>query len=536
LILLPIILPVTTIRVLIIFAYLLSAAISVAVGWYAWKRKPTPGAQALALLAFFEAEWCFTYLMQLLASDLNSKLFWNNAQFLGAVIAPLMYFAFGVEYNRLSTLLNRFNWRWLTPISASILVLIWSDSLHHLFRINPTLVQGSLFTTMQFTDGPLFGIYTIYAYTLLVITSLLILVHYLVANRLYRLQISLLLIGILIPWVVSVITALKLLPVTLHDTTPLTFGISNLLMSLALFRFRIFELVPIARDLLIENLQDCVFVLNAQSKIIDMNPSAERLIGQKLHQCAGKTISDLLPIPLAWVKSAAQSSPFIHDLKLNQNEQDVAYEVQISSLLSAEGSSIGQIVVLSDISDRLRTQEKLRQLAITDSLTGLFNRRYFSLVVNQELERALRYHHDLSIILLDIDFFKEVNDRLGHLAGDQVLSQLAQECFSGLRAFDICARYGGEEFVIALPETGLDSACQTAERLRKTAEDMLVSTPQGDARITISLGVASLSQCADNSLYDLINRADQALYHAKNHGRNQISVWQSDLVEKDPQD
>jgi diguanylate cyclase (GGDEF)-like protein/PAS domain S-box-containing protein len=516
-------------RALILSAYILSAIICFAVCWYAWRRRLTPGALALSLLAFFQAEWCLTYVVQLISPSLDAKLFWNNAQFLGAVAAPLMYLAFGVDYNRRSTLAARVKWRWLILFAVLILGMIWSDSYHHLFRVNPTVVQGGIFSQLSFIDGPLFQVYTIYAYSLLVITTLIILVHYFAANHLYQLQISVILVGILIPWVATLVSILRLVPFYLHDITPLSFGISNLIIAWGLFRFRIFDLIPVARDLLIDNLQDGVFVLNEEHKIIDLNPSAERILGQKLSQSVGKEIYKLLPIPPAWIKSAEKSTSFTRDLKINHLDDEIAYEVQISSLNSNEGSTIGQIVVMNDISERLRTQEKLRQLAITDDLTGLFNRRYFSLLATQELERAVRYQHDLSIILLDVDFFKDINDNLGHLAGDQVLASLAKECFSGLRSFDICARYGGEEFIIALPETTLDSACQTAERLREAAESLLINTPQGQARINISLGVASLSQCPENSLYELINRADQALYYSKKNGRNQVSTWHLEM-------
>lgn len=517
---------VTALRLLSIFAYLLSASICVAIGWYAWLRRPVPGAKPLALLAFVEAEWCLTYLLQLLSPSLEGKLFWNNAQFLGAVAVPLFYLAFGVEYNRRSGLLSHFDWRWLAPLSLAVLGLIWTDGAHHLFRVESALVQGSLFTHLRFTDGPLFSVFTVYAYTLIIVTTLLILVHYLIANHLYRLQIGVLLVGILIPWVTSMITALGWLPLRLHDATPLTFGLSNLVMAWALFRYHLFDLVPVARDLLIDSLQSGVIVLNDKACIMDVNPAGGRILGMSLNQCVGKPLSEVLPIPAEWFKLAAQNSPLIQDFKLYPAGQETSYEIQISSLQTASGAVIGQVVALSDISDRVRVQEKLRHLAITDDLTGLFNRRYFSLLANQELERALRYRHDLSIILLDIDFFKLVNDTHGHLVGDQVLNQLAQECFLGLRAFDISARFGGEEFIIALPETDLDAASQTAERLRARAEKLRVDTEQGEIQITISLGVASLSQSPGQTLNQLIDCADQALYLAKNSGRNQVRVWE----------
>jgi diguanylate cyclase (GGDEF)-like protein len=165
---------------------------------------------------------------------------------------------------------------------------------------------------------------------------------------------------------------------------------------------------------------------------------------------------------------------------------------------------------------------EVERLAITDSLTNLYNRRHFSKVGEDEVQRACRYGRSLSAIMLDIDHFKRVNDTFGHRVGDQVLQGVAASCRESLRGIDVLGRYGGDEFAILLPENDRAAAVQVAERLRKEIAHIQLNTPTGPAKITASLGVASVD-CNKPSLDTLLGQADKALYVAKRRGRNRVS-------------
>ena len=167
--------------------------------------------------------------------------------------------------------------------------------------------------------------------------------------------------------------------------------------------------------------------------------------------------------------------------------------------------------------------EEIQWLATTDELTGINNRRQLFKLGRQEIERANRYGHSLSAIMLDIDNFKIINDTYGHRRGDKVLNTIAQSCLQGIREIDILGRYGGEEFAVILPETDLKEALATAERLRIGVEDLSVPTSSGVIQITISLGVAKL-EAKMTDLASLLDAADSALYIAKQSGRNCVKV------------
>jgi len=173
--------------------------------------------------------------------------------------------------------------------------------------------------------------------------------------------------------------------------------------------------------------------------------------------------------------------------------------------------------------DNAQLHARTRLMAITDSLTGLYNHRYFQQVFNRELNRAKRYEKPLAIIMLDVDDFKRFNDTYGHPHGDKVLAAMGDFLGEALRSSDFAFRYGGEEFIVLLPETEFDSALQVAERLRELVErrslDVLKGlAPQG---VTVSVGVASFPRDGE-SRGDMLKRVDDLLYRAKEFGKNRV--------------
>lgn len=175
---------------------------------------------------------------------------------------------------------------------------------------------------------------------------------------------------------------------------------------------------------------------------------------------------------------------------------------------------------------------EVQELAITDSLTKINNRRRFFDLAEQEFERSRRYDRPLSLIMLDIDHFKRVNDTYGHAAGDTVLEQLAQLCQKSLREVDVFARYGGEEFVILLPETTSQEAQLTAERIRQLVARTPIKVGEDSLTITISFGIVELDKTCKN-VEELLDRSDQAMYASKRNGRNRVSIWEPNTaVEK----
>ncbi len=178
-----------------------------------------------------------------------------------------------------------------------------------------------------------------------------------------------------------------------------------------------------------------------------------------------------------------------------------------------------QEAMLRDLASIAMDEMNLRRLASIDPLTALPNRRHFTDLCEQEYRRALRYRHDISVALFDIDWFKRINDRHGHDAGDAVLRAVAELCTEALRAADTVCRYGGEEFAILMPHTRLDQAEAIADRLRMLASERRVTVNGDEISFTISIGVTSCRIGAE-TIQGALSRADKALYQAKFDGRN----------------
>lgn len=193
----------------------------------------------------------------------------------------------------------------------------------------------------------------------------------------------------------------------------------------------------------------------------------------------------------------------------------------------------GRIVrmeVATDITERKQAEGELQaakdraeQLAHLDELTGLNNRRAFFELGNRAIKQATRYQHSISIIMMDIDHFKNINDNYGHSVGDIVLRNIAITLEHTIREIDIAARIGGEEFAFILPETDMDEASQLAERLRSNIQNMSIEHEGNTLQITASFGI-SVSKAIEQTLESMLTQADDALYIAKKKGRNQVKI------------
>ncbi|MCP4492250.1 MAG: diguanylate cyclase [Gammaproteobacteria bacterium] len=277
---------------------------------------------------------------------------------------------------------------------------------------------------------------------------------------------------------------------------------------------------------------DSIITINQRGIIESFNPAACKLFGYLGHEVIGQKINMLMTSPdreyhdtyLRDFVGKGTGNNINKPLALKALRRD---GVVISVIMCIGARKIGNdwlfTGICRDNTEHEEDQNRLKEMATRDALTGIYNRRFFNEQVMQEFNRAKRYNSDLSIMILDIDHFKTLNDEKGHQAGDYYLVQFAALLKQASRSADIVARYGGDEFVMVLPHTSLDKAIVLADRIR-LASLKLVPEQEDTAIInTVSVGVAAVSDRVD-SFGELILEADQALYQAKRAGRNQCST------------
>ena len=239
---------------------------------------------------------------------------------------------------------------------------------------------------------------------------------------------------------------------------------------------------------------------------------------QRLLPMIGTPLHIALDITIVLILAYVIVSFFVNTLTaaLKESKREMVERKRVEAELE------NMVLKLSnEITDRKQTLAELQYQAITDFLTGLFNRRYFFEIAEKEFSKASRYNRPLSVIIFDIDLFKDVNDTYGHDIGDKVLVHIGALLRTMTREVDISARYGGEEFILLLPEMSCASAELLAERLRKLVQENPIKVNGEPVHVTISLGVASKEENKTVSSIDsLISKADQALYKAKHAGRN----------------
>lgn len=277
-----------------------------------------------------------------------------------------------------------------------------------------------------------------------------------------------------------------------------------------------------------------IYVVNTQGEIEMMNRAAQRLTGWREEEVLGKQAHALFHEALAghpdhsWPTCPLNMAMKTGELRSGERmlywrQDGSAMPVELSiGPLREGGESDGAIVIFSDITERLATERQLELLATTDELTGLANRRRFVEIAERDLRRAARESTPATLIMMDLDHFKSVNDRFGHAMGDRVLKAVTEACRAQLRTVDIFGRLGGEEFAVLLANIEPDRALEVAERMRVAAAQRELHDGECSVAVTVSLGLAHAAP--GETLDSLLARADAALYAAKESGRDRTVV------------
>jgi len=503
------------------------------------RRHLVSHAKPLFWLNLAVAEWSLAVGLEAAITDLNIKTLFSKIEYIGINCTAALLLIFVLQYTQ--------NYHWLTSkrlilvllIPTTNILLALTNEWHHLFwsgisHINPETNRS------VYIFGPWHWVNLATVYTYTAIATILLIRKYFHTSTIYRRQINSLLMGVSIPWIGSILYLLgqSRSPIPGLIIMPITFTIACYFIIWGLFHHQFFDLVPFARTNLIDIMNEAVLVLDEQMRIIDINQSALKLF-ELTSVSIGKDIEFALVNWPRLIELCQQTTDVQKEILLDQ-ETPLCVDVRISNFFLPEGRIAGKLVIVSNVTKRYKAvltlfevneelqqrydeiealQSRLKEQAISDALTGLLNRHHLSDTLPKEIARAKRGGYPITLIMLDIDGFKQVNDMYGHDAGDNMLMALGDIIRKRIRFEDFAYRFGGEEFLLILPGLEMDIAIERAEQLRQSFENYEMEFGEMLISATLSAGVATYPLHGKNQ-DELLRAADQALYAAKADGRN----------------
>jgi diguanylate cyclase (GGDEF)-like protein len=434
------------------------------------------------------------------------------------------------------------NNRWLKKRGILIVLFIISgltlfgaltDPWLHLRYFTVGIKTDGPFPLLSFTRGPLYWSHVCYTFIAFALGTGLLVRNMFTTPRFFRNQLFFMLAGSCLPWINYFLYLLGF-PSNGIDTIPFSVSLSAACFGIAIFGYKILDVIPIARGLVFEKISDAVIVLDNANLIVDYNRAAANVFPELSQDSLSGDVRTVLSKHTGLYAFVDSTVEMQFQFTSGEERSLKYYDCTISPIYSRTNTSIGKIILFKDNTETTVLLAKLKTLATIDPLTQVYNRRHFIEIANRQLSHHARDGRALSIIILDLDFFKQVNDTYGHLAGDEVLRTIANLLTLSVRGGDSVARFGGEEFICLLAETGGKEAFLVAERMREEIGKAHFSIPGfQDISITGSFGICSVEKVAEGEKLDpLIARADFAMYRAKEQGRNKTVLYRDGLKEK----
>lgn len=493
------------------FALFLAMALSLVLAVVAFYRLSVPGALAFFfgnLAAFF---YSLGSLLEITSHSAAEALTALTLEYLGiATIGPL-WFLTTISAAKGAWAVGPKQGALFFVVPALVILAVATNDYHHLFYTSIVLEYRGPFSVPALGKGPLYMVNMAYMNVFLFLGTLTAIQEAMRAPRAQRTALLILFTAGLVPWSGMVIYQLGYSPWGL-DIAPFGITLSAAVFTVALFRFRLFDLMPLVIDQVFVNMKEGVMVTDNRGRLMGVNPAMTGILPDLSPDQVGRDL-----------KSMAAAGPILlsgSDLALQVGGRRRVFQIDRSPLIDGRGQALGEILLFSDITQREELTARLSRMARTDDLTGLPNRRAFLERLGSDGERHRRHRHVYSVAIADLDHFKAINDAWGHEAGDAALVHVATLWSDCLRSSDLLARYGGEEFTLLLANPAAESRL-LVERMRSTLEARPLVWKGVEIPMTASFGLAtdeSLTLSSD----ELIRRADEALYRAKEAGRNRI--------------
>ena len=346
-----------------VFPLIIAAVIAAAISTLAWRRRPAPGALPLAALTLAVAGWSLGYALELSSTTLASKVCWGQLEYIGIVTAPVAWIYFVLQYTARESWLKPRLLPALMVVPSLTMALIATNRWHGLIWSAVGLDTRGPLPMLDVVYGPAFWVHLAYSYLLMLLGTTLLLRTVIRSPQLYREQAAPLLLGACAPWIGNILYIADLSPLYHLDLTPFAFTVTSMAFGWSLVRSHLFDLVPVARGAVIENMSDGVIVLSARNEIVDLNIAAQRIIGQRARQVLGRPARAVFTDWPDLVERYREVTTARDEIRLGSAAAPLIYELQISPLHDRRGDLTGRLIVLHDITESKRAEKALRQLA-----------------------------------------------------------------------------------------------------------------------------------------------------------------------------
>ena len=483
---------------------------------YSLTRQRNSLASVFACVCLAISVYIGGYSLELRSNSLEQILFALKAEYFGAPFMSAFWLLMSYKFlYRKAASLNLILLIMVAPCIT--LFLSVTNEYHHLIYTSVSVFEHDGYLLAKLVKGPWYYVNILYAYSIQIFGMVAFFRVWRTGYQ-FRTQAFWMFCGSIWPGWVNIIYITGFSPLNL-DLTPFGLSISGVFFCIAIFRHGFLELQEIVKDVTFLEIDEGILVVDDKNRLIDFNQACKGVFGWLDLNQIGIDIS-VFPEGKIILGQSAQKFEII----VVKDRDERVYEFRKTPLMD-QNVKLGFVYFIQDISRQKQMIQELHDIASYDSLTGIYNRRKLMEEMDKELLRMLRYGHCFSVLMIDIDHFKLVNDQYGHQVGDEVLKVLSCTCLNRIRRTDIIGRYGGEEFLVILPEANEEHALYVAENIRKCIADLDFHSSGCVIHITVSIGVnTAYSEEANLSVESIIKCADSALYHAKNSGRNCTSA------------
>lgn len=459
--------------------------------FYGFKNAKIPGVKAFSFLILAMIIHSAGYAFELLSRSLEYMYFWVKFEYIGISFYSFLILWFISELIDEKKFANKTLLRLIFTINIVTLILVYTNAYHNLYYTSLSIDNSLGFSVLASQKGTWYFVQVISIYVSIFYSIIVCALKLKKTKGEYIKKLTFVIIGFLVPMITLSIYFIGLGPAYI-DLTPFSYMFMIILIMIGLTQYDVLSITPITYEMVFNSIREAVIVVNSLGMIISFNDASKEFFPSLKNMKTGDMISSIVEIS----DCSFELEEFIYET----NNRILKFNINLVR------SREVKVFVINDITESENTKKELEIMASYDLLTGLYNRTYFNQIIENGLNNGV-------FVVMDIDFFKNINDTLGHIEGDNVLSHFGKKIKRFFKD-DVAFRYGGEEFVVFVENKDLKEVYNHVEDLRKDIQDFPYKT-----KFTFSAGLATY--CGGNAL-DSLDKADKKLYEAKSLGRNNV--------------